>query len=84
MDLNIHTCNILWNNINLDLSNLVYDFLDVEVQESIEGRNLLRYQPVLREIAPDDRPCIILVDVVKRQAVVSKTVLRLQSMNVLT
>ena len=75
MNLNIHTCNILWNNINLDLSNLVYNFLNIEIQKSIKGRNLLRYQPMLREIAPDDRPCVILVDVVKRQAIVSKSVL---------
>lgn len=43
----IFTCNILWNNINLDLSNLVDNFLNIEIQKSIERRNLLRYQPML-------------------------------------
>ena len=55
---------ILGYDVDLDLANFVDDLLDVVVQEPIKRRNLLRNQAVLREVGPDDRPSVILVDVI--------------------
>ena len=57
---------VLWDDIDLDLADLVNNLLDVELDEPIKRGDLLRHQTMLLEVATDDRPCILSVDVVRR------------------
>ena len=63
------------DDINLDLAYLIDDLLDVEVEKSVEGGYLLRDEAMLRKVAPDDRPGVVLVDVVVWKAVVAHVAL---------
>jgi hypothetical protein len=53
---------ILSDDIHLDLTNFIDDFLDIEVQKSIERRNLLRYKTMLRKVGSNESPSIALID----------------------
>jgi len=59
--------NILRYDIDLHFAYLVHDFLHVELDEAVERGDLLRHKAVLGEVAPDDSPSILLVNVVSWQ-----------------
>jgi hypothetical protein len=60
----VFACDILRDDIHLDLTNFIDNFLDIEIQKSIKRRNLLRYKTMLRKVRSDDSPRILCIDVV--------------------
>ena len=59
------TDKILWLDLNLDLTVLRDNILQADVDETIEGRYLLRHQAVLLKICLDDCPCIFLINLLR-------------------
>ena len=56
------TDEVLRLNFYLELPVLLDDVLEGDVDEAVEGGDLLRHQTVLLEVGLDDGPCIILAD----------------------
>jgi hypothetical protein len=53
---------ILRHRLNLNLTILQYDILNVNFQESIERADLLRHQSMLLKVSLDDSPSIVAVN----------------------
>jgi len=60
---------ILRYNFNLYFSNLINNFLHIKIEETIERRNLLRDKAMLRKIASNDCPCVLLINVISRHTI---------------
>ena len=55
---------VLRHNINLNFPNFIHNFLNIELDEAIEGRDLLGDEAVLLEITSYNRPSILLINVI--------------------
>ncbi len=61
--LRLHAWKELRRDVESDNALFKHNILDIERQEPIEGRNLLRNEPMLFEVGSDDSPSIVLIDV---------------------
>ena len=74
----ILTDQVLRLHFYLELPILLDDILEGDVDEAVEGGDLLRHQTVLLEVGLDDGPCIILADLL---GALSRTDIRSSNLN---